>query len=559
MKYILQISVLLLFFSCKSDDPIENPSSDSYTLQDQTITVNQSETKVIVLGNEKNASGNTLTYTVSPDTHTAFTTEKNKIEYTSDQLGIESLNISATDGENTEITAKITVNVIDPKGEITSNYITSREIIQPDLGTAPPTKGESRIDPVTGVKITRLTDASEFSNSNDALIVYSRYTPENSDGTLFIVHGANSTTSWILERESGNIVTELKNATGRSIGEDNEIRWDISGNHPYRVYFRYDMALYMIDDVRNQEGTRTLIKDFSADIPNATKLYNDVEGDSSNDSDHWAWMAVHYDGRTNVVDAFIHYQISTNTTHIFKPSDLAGTNLDHHKNDATFPRPNMVEISPTGSGVVLHYGRSWGDASYGVRPEDIGSWFDGPHLWPLDFNHTAKSPVKISISESHSGWSFGENGEELFISQNNRTDWLDAISTISGYDSKIEIASHKDFGWSCGFHYGKMPNNKKGWVFVNTYSNINEATHDTDWAADQLFMIQIKPSSSEPIVWRIGHNYNNYSGDYRDEAPAAINLLGNRIYLSNNWGGQLDHREVFLYELPNNWNEVLKK
>lgn len=552
MKYLFQISIVVFFLSCKSDDTLEN----------QNITVNRNETKVIILGNEKNNSGNTLTYTVTPDDHITFTSEKNKIEYRSDQISVETLNINATDEKNPVIAAKITITVKDSdsnSGDISSNYITGRQIISPDLGASIPQKGESRIDPVTGVKITRLTDASKFSGSNDALIVYSRFTPENSDGTLFIAHGANSTTSWILERKTGTIIAELRNDLGKSIGENNEIRWDISGNHPYRVYFRDGMAFYMIDDVRNQEATKEIIKDFSSDVPNATKIYNDVEGDSSNDNDHWAWMAAHYDGATYVVDAFIHYQISTNTTHLFKPSDLAGTNLDHRKDQATFPRPNMVEISPTGSGVVLHYGRAWGDATYGSRPEDIGSWFDGPHLWPLDFKHGTKAPVKISIDESHSGWSFGENDEELFISQNNRTDWLDAISTISGYDSRAEVANHKDFGWSCGFHYGKMPKNKKGWIFINTYSNVNNATHTTDWGADQLLMIEIKSESDSPLIWRIGHNYNKYDGDYRDEAPAAVNLAGNRIYVSNNWGGQLDHREVFLFELPDNWDETLRK
>ncbi len=70
-----------------------------------------------------------------------------------------------------------------------SNYIISRDIITPSLGTSVPEKGEARIDPVTGVRITRLTDASELSGTQDALIVYSRYSPENSTGNLFLAFG----------------------------------------------------------------------------------------------------------------------------------------------------------------------------------------------------------------------------------------------------------------------------------------------------------------------------------------------------------------------------------
>ncbi len=313
----------------------------------------------------------------------------------------------------------------------------------------------------------------------------------------------------------------------------------------------------MIDDVTDQDATRSLIHDFSTDVPNAEIIYNDVEGDSSNDSDDWAWMAAHYDGVTFIVDAFIHYQVSTDTVDLLIPADLTGTNLDHRAGDASFPRPNMVEISPLGSGIILHYGRAFLVDTSSNRPEDIGTWFDGPHTWPLNFNWAQSTPVKISIDETHSGWSFDANGMELFISQNNRTDWLDAINLLgptAGYDNRVEVASHGDFGYSNGFHYGKMPPNRPGWIFVNTYSNVNNPSHPDDWAADQLFMIAIKPYTENPVVWRIGPNYNRYDGFYRDEAPAALNLTGNRIYVTTNWGGDLDHREVFLFELPEDWN-----
>ena len=168
--------------------------------------------------------------------------------------------------------------------------------------------------------------------------------------------------------------------------------------------------------------------------------------------------------------------------------------------------------------------------------------------------------MKVSVGETHSGWAFADDGREMFISQNNRTDKLDAIyvdGVGAGYNNRVEVADHSDFGWSNGFHYGKMPASRKGWLFMNTYSNVSNGTHTTDWAADQLVMIQIKPETQNPIVWRITPNYNNYAGNYRDECPAAMNLSGNRIYLSNNWGGMLTHREVFVIELPDDWDTYL--
>ncbi|WP_281559542.1 hypothetical protein [Thalassomonas sp. RHCl1] len=61
------------------------------------------------------------------------------------------------------------------------------------------------------------------------------------------------------------------------------------------------------------------------------------------------------------------------------------------------------------------------------------------------------------------------------------------------------------------------------------------------------------------MIWRLGHSYTKFDGDYRDEAAATVNLSGNRIYWTSNWGGNLDHREAFIMELPDDCdNKVLE-
>lgn len=450
-----------------------------------------------------------------------------------------------------------------------SGFDLSRDIITPDFGRLPPVKRESRIDPTTGTKITRLTDASELEGTDDALIVYSRYTPENTNGKYFLAFGDGSDKSWVIERATGEIIMPLTDTKFRPIGEYHEVRWDTSGNHPNRLYYRHELTFNQIDIVFDAAGKgnieQTLLKDFSNLLPNSSMIYNDVEGDSSNDSDHWAFMAIHYGLHDTqgdeqfLVDAFVHYQLSTGETHIMTPGDLAGSELDIEKDRSYFSfRPNMVEVSPLGTGIVIHMGRKWDNSEYGgIGIKYVDTWFDGPHLWPLDFKYANKVPIKISVDETHSGWSFGEDGRELFISQNNRTDRLDAVyvaGSNTGYANRLAIAKHSDFGWSNGFHYGKMPPSRKGWAFINTYSDENSSSHDDDWGADQLIMMQIIDVSEDPIIWRIAPNYNLYNGSYRDEAPAAINTLGNRIYVTSNWGGKLKNREVFVFELSKDWH-----
>lgn len=443
----------------------------------------------------------------------------------------------------------------------TSNFTTSKEVITPNFGETAPAIGETIIDSKTGASITRLAG----NGLEDELIVYSRYSPENSAGDLILTFGANSTSSKVIDRKSGELISQLTDNKGKTIGEYHEIRWDTSGNFPYRVYFIQGMSFWKIEDVRNPNSNLVLIRDFSSEFPNSSKIYNDVEGDSSNDSDHWAWMAVHYGEQSNgsstyLVDAFIHYQVSTDTLHSMVPSDLANSNLAiEAENAANAPvpifnsRPNMIEMSPLGTGVVIHTRRAWDDSAYGGNGKDyIGTWFDGAHLWPVDFDFNRQTPVKISISETHSGWAFDDTGKEIFISQNNRTDRLDAIyinGDSSGYDNRIEVASHADLGWNNNFHYGKMPQHRPGWLFMSSYSTRND-----EWAENQFMMIQTKPEEENPIIWRISPSYNAYDGDYRDEAPAAINLQGNRIYWSSNWGDTTQKRSVYVIELPDDWD-----
>ena len=531
----------------------ENVWKTLYATTDQNLT--------ITLGEQLASDGSASVYQVEGAISCQDSVVGNQCTFNHSQVSTQLIAVNFS-GAGESGSHNIVVVTQDKSVNATTNYTQNKNVISPDYGLTPPLKGESRVDPVTGVTISRLTNADDIADSNDALIVYSRYSPENSSGDYLLVFGSNSTSSRVINRKTGELVTILTNSTGSTIGEANEVRWDTSGRHPNRIYYVQEMKFWMIDDITNQTDSRVVVKDFTNLFPNSTKIYNDVEGDSSNDSDHWVWMAIHYDVnafgmKSNLVDAYIHYQISTDTVHTLKPADLAGTNLDREKDLSSFTlRPNMVEMSPLGTGIVIHSGYKFAEEKQ-ILENYIGTWFDGPHLWPIDFDFNKQVPVKISCCSSHSGWAFDEQEREMFVSQNNRTDRLDAIyvnGENAGYDNRVEVASHSDFGWAMGFHYGKMPQNKPGWLFMNSYSQ-----DDTLWGANQFMMIQVKPEEEDPIIWRLSPAYNKYDGEYRDEAPAAINLSGNRIYWSSNWGGALDHREVFVIELPDNWDKALDK
>ncbi|MGH1470156.1 MAG: hypothetical protein ACRBCS_03125 [Cellvibrionaceae bacterium] len=443
-----------------------------------------------------------------------------------------------------------------PNTGVANSLTYVRERLAPEYGAGVPAEGEVRTLS-NGIRVTRLTDIANFPVSY-LYIVYSRYTPENTNGQYVLVFGPSSTESWVIDRNTRAIIATLQHTNGSAIGENHEVRWDISGNHPNRIYYRNVMGFYMIDDVTNPSPV--LIRDFSAEFPASTRLYNDVEGDSSNDSRWWAWMATHYNGTTYVVDGYIAYDRINDVVHTLTPDDLAGSNLSAEVGRSTFSyRPNMVEISPSGSGFVMHHGRKWDDSAYGGNGAAwIDTWYDGPHLWPLDFDFNTTTPRKMSVGETHAGWAWGTGGEEYFVSQNNRTDQLDAVdvNAANGYANRLEVGDHASIGWSTGWHYGKMPPSHDNWQFVNTYANRGSSSYDTGYGVDQFWFSEMKNLNAGQKHIALCHNHNWYDGNYRDEAPAAINGHGNRIYVSINWGGQLDHPEVFLFELPDNWKAV---
>ena len=136
----------------------------------------------------------------------------------------------------------------------------------------------------------------------------------------------------------------------------------------------------------------------------------------------------------------------------------------------------MVEMSPNGTRVVVHFERAyagWFDAN-------IGTVADGPRLSCLT------SPTRsASVPMPPLRLAWGPNGEEMYVSQNNRNDWIEAVDIASAATAKCSVISgnlvhlrHQDVplqrtGWRFvgpghALRQG-LQQGKKGWVFMNTY------------------------------------------------------------------------------------------
>jgi len=115
--------------------------------------------------------------------------------------------VSAFDvGLNTSKKASV-VSAVTISNMILSFYNTTKNVIRPHYGSSIPRKGESRTDPVTGARLTRMSDRAEMGTAKDGMIVYSRFSPTNTTEKYLLVHGTNSTSCYVY-RTSDNIIVD---------------------------------------------------------------------------------------------------------------------------------------------------------------------------------------------------------------------------------------------------------------------------------------------------------------------------------------------------------------
>jgi hypothetical protein len=491
----------------------------------------------------------------------------------------------------------------------------------PDPGGPQPPKGQWMINAVFNTAFVRVSDVvADGLDSSMATVVYSRWTPVNSTGEyLYLQHGGGgqdgliyATSNYTLVKILPHLITidGVPDQVFDSF-EGNEIRWDYSGAHPQRFYFVNGPRFYQYD---LGSDTAWLVHDFSVEFPAAALVHNDVEGDSSADSRYWAFMVkADYTNGTFPMLAIIAYDKSTDRILGILDQERYRTNGGAYP---VLPRPNMVEISPSGKRLITHLGRAWGETGvatnwtrysgsiysaplpipesvvsevaetdtttsydilddlptgpgtcffdsdnqllyiwgsdsaspsahricweYGIRPLDIGTVFDGPHAWNLDFTE----PVKVSVDETHSGWAWSYDGRELFVSQNNQNDWIEAIDIQSG--AVLQCLYQGDMGWGTGMHFARMPAQARGWVLMSTSSE-----EYVDWGDSQLLMLEMKDTADQPLVWRLGCTHNVHV-DYFTEGFAAISPTADRFWWAAAWPGQTNI-ETYEMRLPANW------
>ena len=421
-----------------------------------------------------------------------------------------------------------------------------------------PAQWQSYIDPDTGIAIRRITDIhKDYPNmtaSHGATIEYVRKTPLSSNGRWLVIatgSGTGSIPFKIIDlqthtiKDAPHISTSIYNRNGGQDAQP-EYRWDYSGDHPNRIYYRYGWEFYYgeVDCPDGQEHTaqcnflvhnfRNDTGIFGSDAQYIQNVYLDTEGDSSGDSRYWAWevsMSSTY-STPNARKWIIVYDNKINS--------IIGK-LENTTNQSV----NFVDMAPDGSKVVV----SW---QYGT-PNPVT-------VYNLDFSN----PVKLCGDTAHSGWAYDLNGKLKWLQINScggdylRAQNLETYNTDYKPFHQCYLAnSSNGYDWGgcsdaeyLGHHfqrtYGQL-----GWALLNVYAS------GPYWGNEQVMAVELKNSSENPRIWRILNTYNsqgvNPPSSGGSTAPqASITKDGTKIYFSSNWRGT-DNFEVYEATLPKNW------
>ena len=413
-----------------------------------------------------------------------------------------------------------------------------------------PAQWESYVDPNTGISIRRITDIHkdypQMPAQYGATIDYPRKSRSSSDGRYVLVYtaGTGSNRYKIVDlqaqtiRDAPHISTSIYDRNGGQDAQP-EYRWDYTGEHPNRIYYRYGWEFYYgevdyPDGQANSPTYNVLIHNFRKDTATLGKsaasiqnVYNDTEGDSDAESRYWCWQVRLSDGERRWV---IVYDKST---------DKIIGKLENNNESI-----NFTDMAPDGSKAFVSYN----------------------YIDTKAFDLDMTNPINICANSSHSGWAFSPDGIAEFVQINNcGGDYIRFKSILTGQTNYLPFHqcyfanTSNGYLWNrcstpeyLGHHIARVYPNIRGWAIFSIYDEANNY-----WGSNQIIAVELKNAADNPRIWRIASTQNfrgvNPPGPGGSTAPEiALSKDGTKIYFGSNWRGT-DNFEVYEATLPDNW------
>lgn len=529
----------------------------------QTATTTYGIARTITLAGT-DADGDNLTYSVvTSPSHGSLSGTSPNLTYTptTGYSGSDSFTFKVSDGTDTSEAAKVSV-VIKPYGTsriidglLVENLFGSHVSTTDYMGTYP-TKGQSFVDPTTGLTVTRVSDIMDSPRLNGStgeyacpkwsttpclnepdfgfVNGYATYTNINVTGQYGIALGSDAGLFHLYNLSTGAYLWVLQT-------EKKNMRWDLSGRSGTEttMYYNDSQAIYKVNVLTPSSPVK--VYDLSTDYPSTYGIQSEDHLDQSTNA-HYRSIGVNF-----------------NPSSDSNPDEVAVIDL------TTGQRlPGVIDVPSNGAGHEMSPSGDWLFVSMdpGMRFYRISDLAKG-----ITDNYVSFDTV---TTYNHYSWAYDKAGNEVLVFLENGNDRMESFAPATGEMTYIAYFTDFGVGWCLNYHIARIQNvNKKGWFLMSTYGYPNgSACGNTTigWAGNSLFLVEIAPRYENPLIIRVAptydlrNSYNASTGAYVDngyftESFANIDLAGNNIYWGTNWYAT-KNLELFKVTLPSDWQNI---
>lgn len=388
-------------------------------------------------------------------------------------------------------------------------------------GTPRPALNVPFTDPAFGLKVARVTDASQVTDRDLPTWVrheYSRRPAFNADSTRALMISSNG---WVrlYEAKADGTLAFLETL---DLGEPQEPNWHPTDPNKIYSFVSYGLG-FTLSSYDLATGKDTVVADLEARVkalfPNATGLWTKQEGRPSNDGRVWCLEAGHTGaGGAFVADGFVAYDLVADK--------LLGSM-------AVTDTPDHISTSPKGDYCVPSWGLPLGTRAY-----------------TTDFSKF----TQLHDRSEHSDLAVTKDGDEVLVYT--AYDGADAGNVVMVRLSdgqatplfELYGANHS----ATSMHISGTAKDKPGYVVVGFYGCAEDygavdCDPKTQWFVDKVVAVELK---ANPKIYSLAHTHFGDAGYFAETQSVANPDLTRVLFVSSWESTDEDDVASYLVQVP---------
>jgi hypothetical protein len=184
----------------------------------------------------------------------------------------------------------------------------------------------------------------------------------------------------------------------------------------------------------------------------------------------------------------------------------------------------------------------------------------------ISYKNDFTDPVPMAPDMGHGDFAIDCNGREVFVFQDNKTDYWTSQDLLTGKATKLIVAIHGCKDWKeflassgVGVHFSGNCYATPGWALVSTYGHRKEKDI---WCSHCLYFLKLEEGDpAKPTVWRVANAHSIWDPanpkHYWAETHGAVDRWGKSVIFASNWEDFKAPIETYRCDLPEGWYEKL--